>query len=258
MRLISWNVARRVGVRAEAQLAQVQARKPDVVALQEVTRNNVEIWKNGLAAVGLTHLAFSFDVLDGLAIPTTITSGVLVASRWPFELVGPDGRLPYRESVLAAVVQTATGNVTVHAAHIPNGSSHGDAKISTFNCLYRNLSQLRATPTILCGDFNSPKHELPDGTTICWGKVGTDWHAGEWSVLRGLEPHGLRDVFRNLHGFDVEAWSWSQTKKGNVTRRRFDHVLSDLDASRCAYLTECQGLSDHLPVEADFRMPAAS
>jgi hypothetical protein len=36
----------------------------------------------------------------------------------------------------------------------------------------------------------------------------------------------LRDAFRSLHGYELDACSWALRQKERVRRRRFDHVLA--------------------------------
>jgi len=61
MRLVSWNVAgRRDGPRAlrlTQQADAIASEAPDVVALQEVTRESDPQWRSALADRGLAHVA---------------------------------------------------------------------------------------------------------------------------------------------------------------------------------------------------------
>ena len=63
MRLITWNVNRRVSLLA-AQAATLVTRAPDVVALQEVTARSWPLWKEVLAGAGLPHAICSLDTAD--------------------------------------------------------------------------------------------------------------------------------------------------------------------------------------------------
>lgn len=79
---------------------------------------------------------------------------------------------------------------------------------------------------------------------------------GERNVLKGLAEFNLPDVFRALHGYEVEEFSWFWKGKGRRIGRRFDHIFAsrDLKEVRCEYLHSLRerGLSDHSPIEADF------
>ena len=153
--------------------------------------------------------------------------------------------------------------------YIVPGSSCGWKKVGMFEGIYRRLACQSAIPRVLCGDFNSPQSETLDGRLVTWGeKVNRDgeivvqdrceqWGAGERSVLQGLAEYDLYDVFRRLHGHDVQAFIWFVKRKGQViAKRRFDHILvcSDLNPTECHHLTGLrqQGLSDHASIEAVF------
>jgi endonuclease/exonuclease/phosphatase family metal-dependent hydrolase len=63
VRLITWNVARRVQALA-AQAAAVAEREPDVLALQEVTARTLPLWETACATSGLPHVACSLAAAD--------------------------------------------------------------------------------------------------------------------------------------------------------------------------------------------------
>ena len=78
MRVVTWNVAGRVGAQSEqaAALASVGA---DVVALQEVTVRTAPLWRACLASIGFDRNA---DALDGLPPkPTKRRLAVMTAAR---------------------------------------------------------------------------------------------------------------------------------------------------------------------------------
>lgn len=78
----------------------------------------------------------------------------------------------------------------------------------------------------------------------------------ELSLLRGLEPHGIRDLFRNVHGYEREAISFAAGRRGGGWR--LDHVIgsSEFEPVGCDYLGEVReaGLSDHSAVWAELRV----
>lgn len=178
-----------------------------------------------------------------------------------------DFGIPWTERVLSAVIQTPTGAVEVHTAHIPAGESHGWIKIETFEGIHKRLAQTSTTPRILCGDFNSPKQETEDGTVIVFGeRVGPDgeiireddgrWARGEHSVITVLAQYDLPDVYRMLNGYRVHELSWARQIWGRQHGGRFDHVFASrsLNPVMCSYLHALRddGLSDHSPIEVCF------
>ena len=66
----------------------------------------------------------------------------------------------------------------------------------------------------------------------------------------------LIDVFRILHGYTVQEYSWYSNNRGRYRGRRFDHVFASksLAPTACRYLEEFRkrGLSDHSPMGVDF------
>ena len=255
-RLISWNVAGRVKKLAD-QVDSLSDHEPHIIALQEVTKTTIPSWRKELEERGYWVIT-SFDLVDD---PEVFKGGrkyaVLMSSRWPIKALPPmDFGVPWKERVLSVVVNSPWGEIECHNAHLPAGVSHGTTKVETFEGIYERLSQKGDYPRILCGDFNSPKKELTDGTTIPFGAKNERWKEAELSVIRGLDRHDLKDVYRSLHGFEKQEMSWVMWNRGKKHGRRFDHIFASrrLSAIACAYLHSLreQGLSDHAPIEACF------
>jgi exonuclease III len=82
------------------------------------------------------------------------------------------------------------------------------------------------------------------------------WDTAERSILTGLADFDLFDVYRQIHGYERQEFSYSFTRKGRTVARRFDHVFASrsLNAVSCRYLIKLreQGLSDHSPIEVVF------
>jgi len=90
-------------------------------------------------------------------------------------------------------------------------------------------------PRVLCGDFNTPRRELPDGEVITWAQTeagrlrrtrGARWDAAERDVIEGLAALDLPDVYRQLHGNGPQTASWVQKRSATRTERRCDHVFA--------------------------------
>ncbi len=256
MHLISWNVAGRVK-KLPAQVAALLEREPDVVALQEVTATTIPLWRATLEKRGYRVVA-SIDLEDRRMLVGGRRYGVLTASRWSLKALPPtEFDVPWSERVLSVVADCRYGEVEVHNAHLPAGVSHGLVKVETFEGIYDRLARESDRPRILCGDFNSPKEELADGTTVPFGEGNERWTAAELSVIRGLEKHDLRDAYRFVHGYVAWDESWVWRGRGRRYGRRFDHVFASerLTPAACRYLHSFRegGLSDHSPIETMFR-----
>lgn len=273
MRLISWNIRLGGGKRINAQIETLSARKPDIVALQEVTPATVGLFRSRFAQMGFEHVADSFPRRNSDQLKGGRKFGELIASRWKFEqLASTEFGVPWPEKVLSVLIDSPRGDVEIHTIHVPNGSEHGRVKIETFEAVYKRLACNERHHRILCGDFNSPQTEATNGQLITWGqakKAGgrfvigkgewdgvtqEQWDLGERSVLEGLRRYDLNDVFRCIHGYHKEDFSYFTMNRGNRVERRFDHIFasSSLNVVKCEYLHGHEDLSDHAPMEAVF------
>jgi exonuclease III len=248
VRLISWNVNRRTSVLA-SQAAAIGEREPDIVALQEITARSRPLWEAALATIGLPHVVCSWP-------PRPRRTVVLIAAREPLE---PADSLdvPWPETALAARI----GAVTVHTAHVPN-AANGWVKPDTLAALRAGLAA-GSGPRVLCGDFNTPRREHPDGTVISFARDtrerlrperGERWDNAELGIVPGLRDLGFTDAFRALHGYDRKEPSWVFRHGGGW---RLDHafVSAELEPVAATYHHGWRddGLSDHSALEVDLR-----
>lgn len=259
--LLSWNVAGRTR-RWPDQSAAVSRLDPDVVALQEVTAYTAELWRQALVSEGWCSFVFSFDVAPGSFSPTGPRRYSLVlASRLP--LVTHDREqfpIPWQERVLSATIDVPDGRVEITTTHVPPGASNGWIKVEHLEGLRLGLAAGSSTSRLLCGDFNTPRRELPTGEVITFAQTeagrlsrarGARWDAAERGIVLGLADLGMPDVFRALYGYQPQPASWV-LKRGHARfPRRFDHVFADptLRPTAFTYLHELResGLSDHSP-----------
>jgi exodeoxyribonuclease-3 len=258
VRLISWNVNRRVSVLAQ-QAAALASREPDVVALQEVTAGSWPLWQAALETIGLPHAACSLEGADPWREPMTRRrTGVVLATREPLEVAEPLA-VPWPETTLAASVES----VTVHVAHVPN-AANGRIKPDTLAALRAGLAA-GSGPRVLCGDLNTPRRESPDGTVISFARDsrgrlrperGERWDSAELGVVPGLRELGFADAFRAVHGYESKEPSWVWRHGGGW---RLDHIFVaglSVVASRYHHAWRDDGLSDHSALEADLRAAA--
>ncbi len=266
MRLITWNVARRVS-RLVEQAAALASREPDVVALQEVTRRTEPLWNRAFELLGLVHVRSS----GGRGTGSDHTAAgrapmwVMIGSRTPLADAGCVLEVPWPQSAVAAAVQTDLGPVDVHCVHVPN-AANGWIKVRTLQAIRSGLATADPRPRVLCGDLNIPRRELPSGETISFARDtrgrlrpdrGEEWDAAELGVVPGLRDHGFSDVYRILHGYDSRepSWTWKRIA-GHGGGWRLDHVFASaqLTPVACRYHHEWreQDLSDHSALEADF------
>ena len=263
IRLITWNVARRT-TRLVDQATALAAREPDVVALQEVTRKTLPLWRHAFELMGLSHVRASTADCDWTGKASGRGMLVMIASRVVLEHLEHPLQVPRCESALSAVALASSGPVEVHCVHVPN-AANGWVKVETLYALRRGLEAPSRAPRVLCGDLNTPRRELPDGTTISFARDsrgrlrpdrGPEWDAAELGVVPGLRDVGYRDAYRTLHGYRSRSPSWTwKTIAGHDGGWRLDHtfVSPQLLPRACYYHHEWRehGLSDHSALETD-------
>ena len=264
MRVITWNVARRVS-RLVDQAGALAARDPDLVGLQEVTARTLPMWRAAFATMGLPHVLASLDAADPGREPAgPRRTGVVIAARDP--LTGPLGLLPvpWPETAICARVHLEPESLEICCVHVPN-AANGTVKIRTLEAVRAGLEQAPPALRILCGDLNIPRRELPDGSVISFARDsagrlrperGDEWDAAELGVVPGRREIGYTDAFRALHGYASKepSWTWRQIA-GHGGGWRLDHLFASahLRPTACAYHHAWRdgGLSDHSALEAD-------
>lgn len=250
MRLVSWNVAGRRTAQPE-QAAAVCAIAPDVVCLQEVTKNSLPLWRASLAEIGLEH---GVSPLDRYTPPGRRRLGVLIASRT--ELPELDlGELAWPERAVA--VELAAG-VPLIDFHSPISPSPELAKVRMHEQLYACARDLDRA--VLVGDLNTPRRDLPDGTVLTFahdtkGRLreerGERWARAERALVHTLrDEHGWTDAF-----LDAPERTWTYPK--GTGGYRLDHLLTkgvEVTARAYAHEWRTAGLSDHSAVVADLAL----
>ncbi len=259
MRLLSLNVNRASAARAVLQVAAVATYTPDIVALHEVGTGQIGVYRTALAAAGLSFVVDSVGAVPPPPAETKRRAAVIVASRWACAAVdGLPARVPWRERAVSAVVDSPWGAVTVHCVYVPVGTSDKAAKHGTMRGMYDALAVPHAGHRILCGDFNSPQEEYPDGTIRPFGRG--EMAQAEHDVLRGLAAHDLPDLYRAVNGYPAHEGSWYSPQRNNGFR--LDHIFASrsLGGRECGYLHAFravppeggQRLSDHAAMLAVF------
>jgi exonuclease III len=221
MKLITWNVARRVGM-LPRQIECLAALQPDIITLQEVTKTTAPLFKELLPSLGLKHIVSGIDFV---ADPSTLKGprryGLLIASKSDISNPEIGGELiKWPERFLSGTVDTPYLPVKIHTTHIPPGSSNGWIKIEMLEGIYRTLVTEDYPYRILTGDFNLPKEEMPTGVVITCaykrnskgeytpGRRNERWDKGERNIITGLKEYDLEDVSRKLYGYSKEGFSW--------------------------------------------------
>jgi exonuclease III len=197
VRLVTWNVAGRV-TRQPEQAAALAAIEPDVVALQEVTARTLPLWRTELERAGLTSVK---TALEGAAARPggRRRLGALTAARRQLRALPAPG-VPWPERLLCC----ALGDIEIVNLHSPISPAPGLAKVLTHEAV---AAYLEATAPearrVLCGDLNTPRRELPDGTVLTFahdsaGRLrperGERWHRAESALVHGSRAGSTRSA----------------------------------------------------------------
>jgi len=251
--LLTWNVAGRVA-RAAEQADLVVRAGADVVCLQELRPASAATWVGLLALAGYEVSVAEMPAVRESSRPL----GVLTAARSSLR-VAPVADVPWPERVLAVRLEDGLEVVNVHS---PISPKPGLAKVLTHEAVFRHLVDGAGHPRLVCGDLNTPRREHADGSVWTFARTrsgvlraerGERWDAAESALIRGLEPSGFRDAFRERHGHAVKEVSWTWPRGGGY---RLDHLIvsEEIAVIECAYLHEWRTelkLSDHSPLIAE-------
>jgi len=253
VRLVTWNVAGRVGRQPE-QARAVAGVGADVVALQEVTTRTLPLWRAALAEAGFgaCETALEAQPASGRRV-----LGVATAAREPLERLPAPSGIPWPERALCCLA----GDVEVINLHSPVSTAPGLAKVLTHEAIASYLAAGDGRARILCGDLNTPRRELPGGEILTFahdsaGRLrperGERWDRAERALVHGLRERGWVDAFRALHGYGERhaSWTFADDRGG----WRLDHVLVEgLEPIASAYAHDWRraGMSDHSPLVVD-------
>jgi exonuclease III len=274
VRLVTWNLNARRNV--DAQVAAIAERVPDVVAFQEITARSVQRLRVALPDIGLSHTVDSFSEAPPWTAAGPRRYALLIASRVPLIAVSHAHTLVWPERLLSARLAWPTHELTIHVTHIPPGSSNKGRKVEMLEGVLAEVADSPA-PCILCGDFNLPQAETPEGRIVTWaervkvgcaprvrarrhGIDGRRWDQAERLVMEGGPERALVDAYRTLHGYGRGDFSWYVKRGTRLIGRRFDHAFCSpgLRILQCEYLHDVRerGLSDHSALQLDFEFCA--
>jgi exodeoxyribonuclease-3 len=255
MRIATWNVN---GLRARLGFVRLwlEARQPDIVALQELKLSDEHFPHRELAELGYEAAVLGQKAWNGVA--------VLARRRPAVETAG----LPGQEAMGSRLLSARVGDLLVTSVYCPNGKhvAHDDyeRKLAWFDALAAHLEGDRsgAGPHVLLGDFN-----ICPGSLDSWdpdGLAGTIFHTdAERRRLQAVLDRGLCDLYRHLRPEERE-FSWWDYRGGAFHRGRglrIDLVLASDDLIPRTRRAEIDrdwrkkrdGLtpSDHAPVVVD-------
>jgi exodeoxyribonuclease-3 len=255
MRIATWNVN---GLRArlDFMLHWLEARRPDVVGLQELKLQDDQFPHEAFAELGYRAVTHGQKSWNGVAIlsrePATVTQA----------------GLPGFAELGARLISADVDDLSFTTVYCPNGKHTGHPdfprKLDWFAGLLEHLQE-RHDPgrqAILCGDFNICPTPLDSWNEE--GMAGAIFHTDEErDLIREILGWGLKDIYRELYP-ETRAYSWWDYRGGAFHRGmglRIDFLLATdpaLERVRTVeidreYRKKKEGLtaSDHAPVMAD-------
>jgi exodeoxyribonuclease III len=253
----SWNI-NSVRARTDRLLGWLEARRPDVVCLQELKCTDEQFPSEQVRALGYHPALFGQKSYNGVAIlarsePERVERGFL------------DGEDDDAARVLSATV----AGVRVTSVYAPNGQAVGSPayqqKLEWYGRLRRwlDVRHRPAQPLIVCGDFNVAPEERDVWDPRLW-EGQTLFSLPERAALTRAVEFGLEDTFRRLHPEPGRYSWWDYRMLGFQKNRglRLDHIYA---TGPLATALQAAGIdrearkgpqpSDHAPVWARFRLP---
>jgi tyrosyl-DNA phosphodiesterase 2 len=233
VQLLTWNVyfgGHMFEERRDRLVAELERRRPEVIALQEVTAEHLQALKE------LRGYASTLDDSDSF---TTAGYGVAIFARVPI-VATREFALPSEMGRTLLTVELATG-WTIATVHLESLGEH-ERRIEQLAIIQRRLAS--RTRAVLCGDFNF----TPDGPEQL--TIEPSW-SDAWAALRPDEPG---------YSVDTEINSMRYQLEEKRTQKRIDRVLTRGVAAHAIALVGTEPIdvdgtfvSDHFGLVVDVR-----
>ncbi len=258
MVIATWNV-NSIRTRLEHVLRYWEARRPDVLCLQEIKVEDDAFPRGPFEERGLHVAVAGQKAYNGVAIVSSRPLGNITVG---FPHLPPDHPLNAQRRLVAATV----GGVRIFTVYVPNGEAVGSPR---FEYKLAFLNELRvlfdrehtpSDPLVVAGDFNVAPEPRDVHDPPAWeGRVL--FSEPERRALEGVRAFGFTDCFRKHHG-EGGRYSWWDYRGGAFWKNqglRIDHIwatppvaerctASDIDVSPRRWKRP----SDHAPVWAAF------
>ena len=256
MLVASWNV-NSIRAREERLLRWLDARKPDVVCLQELKVEDQDFPFEAVEAAGYRAAVWGQRTYNGVAILAK-TEPALVKK-------GIDDEV---DDLQARLITARVGGLRVVNVYAPNG-----AEVGTDKWAYKLewMKRLRAhldrrfdprEPLVLCGDFNVAPEARDVHDPRAW-EPSVLFHRDARAALQQVVAFGLQDTLR-LHTQEAGLYSWWDYRMLAFPKNRGLRI--DLILATGPVATSCTAASidrnerkgkqpsDHAPVLAEFRL----
>jgi exodeoxyribonuclease-3 len=256
MKLVTWNI-NGIKARNARVLAWVQAKRPDVLCLQELKNEDPTSFFEPLRALGYDIALFGQKAYNGVAI----------LSRAPLADVRRGFADEADADPQARLLTATTFGLRVTCAYFPNGESVTSDKfrykLSWMARLRDRLAaDLRGRPdAVLCGDFNVAPEDVDVHDPKAWrGQVlFTD---EEKAALAAIREAGLVDVVRRVRP-EGPLFTWWDYRMRGFPRDlglRIDHVYATPGVAERVTAVDVdreerggEQPSDHAPLSVELR-----
>ncbi len=191
LRVISWNLAYRVGDAARCEADLIRSLGTDLALLQEANANSIESLAR-MAGFGWVHWTKPDSA------PLRAGSGRLaaIAGRGPEpEQLSPRLDVPFPDRVTAVGIRVGETPIVAASYHAPPGVSWGIEKPRQAVAFAQWLAR-QPDMVVLGADANTPLVDHPD-----FRRTRTHWHSGV-AALRGAPGDDLLWGHTKLHGLD--------------------------------------------------------
>ncbi len=255
MKVATWNV-NSLRVRMPQLLAWLEARKPDLIALQETKVTDVEFPAVDIETAGY-HVVYAGQ---------KTYNGVAILAHQPAQDIVTE--IPGYDCADRRVLAATYGSLRLIDLYVPNGSEVGSEKyqfkLAWLEAVTAWLKQELATHehVVVVGDFNIAPEERDVYDVAVW-KDSVLFSPPERAALQRIFDLGFADCFR-LHNQEAGQFSWWDYRMAAFRRNlglRIDHILASPALS--ALCTTCEidkqprkqeRPSDHAPVLAEFSL----
>ena len=224
MLVATWNV-NSIRAREARVLAWLEARRPDVVCLQELKVADEELDAGPLEALGYHVAAHGQPTYNGVAI---------LSRTEPLEVLRGlgDGVDDPQARLVAVRLATSAGELWVGSAYCPNGGEVGSDKwhykLAWFERLRAWLERHfdSSLPLVLGGDYNVAPDERDVQNPERWAS-SVLFHPEARAALGRVTAWGLEDAFRLVHD-EAGVYSWWDYRRLAFPKNdglRIDHLL---------------------------------
>ena len=254
MKIVSWNI-NSLRKRQDRLFAWLEARRPDIVCLQETKCTDDQFPALALQAAGY-HAAYHGEKsYNGVAILSKIKLQDVRPSLCD-EVVDPQAR------VIAGTVDC----VRVFSIYAPNGQAVGspayEYKLQWYHRLRARIAKEKSSDVVVCGDFNVAPEDIDVYNADLW-RGAIMCSDRERAVFQELCKIGLRDTLR-IHHEEGELFSWWDYQMRAFERNRGLRIDAILASEKLAKHCSASGIdtemrkgkepSDHAPVWAEFKI----